>query len=50
MTKVETPIANAFKEWLKKAKKEELQKFCDDANALAIVLKSTSKIEEDNLI
>ena len=43
MDKIKTPITNAYKAWKKKASKEELQKFCDDANALALLIQKLCK-------
>jgi hypothetical protein len=41
--KPKASITKIYREWEKKASPEELQKFCDDANALAVSIQLMSK-------
>lgn len=45
---MKTPIADAFREWEKKASKEEKDEFCKIANTLVEVLKFRDKMTEGN--
>ena len=46
---MKTPMADAFREWHKNATKEEKQRFCDDANALAAVLRNSQFVGKDTV-
>ena len=42
--KIKPIIAKCFKEWLKQASSYDLQRFCDDVNNFAYVLKNNNAV------